>query len=513
MSDSDDSLTEPDWTEPEWAEPDGGRSPGRPRHERRVSREPVPRRTSVIIAVIAVIAGVAGIAAAAGTPAPAAAPSTADGIAVAPATAYSSSAFCSAGTGTAANTTIYLTNSTRSPVSGVMTTVAPAGAAGAVPTVRRSVTVPALGTLTVDPADGLPAGSNASGFSFAGGGVVASQVVSGANGWTTAPCASRIASEWDFAGGSTTTGNTLTLSLYNPAATEAVVNVSFLTGQGLVTPQKYQGLEVPAGQLVEENVGDYVQGSSASTIATMVVAQAGGLVSSEFQQWSSGPTGGMSLRLGSPALSTSWRLAQTTAMPQSTVDLYLAKTGSSPATATITLGLSSGTVVPHRVVVPPVSITAFPASGTPGLPQQTPYAVTVTSTAPIVVGRSVEAPPGSPSPVWGSSAATTTVATHWLVPGPGVPGAPAITNATVSSLAVANSGTTASRVVVARLGGTRTVAMFTVAPGRIVVLGPKQVGGLATLTVSASQPVFVEEDSQPAGTPGIVSSSGFSLGS
>ncbi len=511
MSDSDDSLTEPDWTEPEWTVPDGGRSPGRVRHERRASREPVRRRTSVIVAVIATLAVVGAIAAAAGTPAPAAAPSSADGVAVAPVGSYSSSAFCTAGTGTAANTTVYLTNSTRSPVSGVMTAVGPAGTGGAVPTVRRPVRVPALGTVAVDPANGLPTGSNASTFTFSGGGVVASQVVSGANGWTTAPCASGIASEWAFAGGATTTGNTLTLSLYNPAATQAVVNVSFLTEKGLLTPQKYQGLEVPAGQLVEENVGDYVQG--ASTIATMVVAQAGSLVSSEFQQWSSGPTGGMSLRLGSPSLATTWRLAQTTAMPQSTVNLYLANPGPSPATATITLSLSSGSVLPHREVVPPASIVAFAASGTPGLPQQTPYAVTVTSTVPIVVGRSVQAPPGSPSPVWGSSSATTNVATHWLVPGPGVPGAPAITDATVGSLAVANSGTTAARIEVDRQGSTRPAAMFTVAPGRVVVLGPKQVAGLSALTVSASQPVFVEEDWEPAGTPGVVSSTGFAVGS
>jgi hypothetical protein len=157
-------------------------------------------------------------------------------------------------------------------------------------------------------------------------------------------------------------------------------------------------------------------------------------------------------------------------------------------------------------------VVAFPASGTPGFPQQTPYAVTVTSTVPIVVGRSVDAPPGSPSPGWGSSSATTTVANHWLVPGPGVPGAPAITDATVGSLAVANSGPTASVVKVARLGATGPVSTFTVAPGRVVVLGPKQVGGLATLTVAASQPVFVEEDCEPAGTPGVVSSSGFPIG-
>jgi hypothetical protein len=278
VSDSDDSLTDPDWTDPEWTVPTPSRDRVRP--ERRAPVEPVRRRTPVIVAVIATIVVVGAIAATVGTPAPAAAPSLADAVTVAPADAYSSSAFCTAGTGTAANSTIYLTNTNPTPVAAVMTAVGPAVAGGAVPTVHRTVNVPALGTTDVDPADGLPSGSNASSFTFAGGGVTASQIVSGANGWTTAPCASTVASTWSFAGGATTSGNTLTLSLYNPTATEAVVNVSFLTEKGPLTPPKYQGLEVPAGQLVEENVGDYVQGSS--TIATFVVAQAGSLVSSEF---------------------------------------------------------------------------------------------------------------------------------------------------------------------------------------------------------------------------------------
>jgi len=509
MSDSDDSLTEPDWTEPEWTVPDDAPAPWRARRTR-TPVEPEQGRTAALVAVIAAVVVIGVIGAVAGTSSPAPAPSGADGVAVAPVGSYSASAFCSAGTGTAATTTIYLTNATDAVVSGVMTSVGPAAAGGAVPTVRRDVSVPTLGSTAVNPADGLPAGSNATSFTFSGGGVVASQAVSGPNGWSTAPCSTQMASQWSFAGGTTTAGNALTLSLFNPGATEAVVNVSFITDSGYQTPQQYQGLVVPAGQLVEENVGDYVQ--DATAIATLVVTQAGGVVSTEFQQWSSGATGGVSLRLGAPQLSTVWRLAQTTALPQSAVDLYLANPGHAPVTATITLGLSSGTVVPQRVVVPPVAIVAFAASGTPGLPQQTPYALTVTSSAPIVVGRSVQAPPGSTPPVWGSSSATTTVASRWLVPAPGIPAAPGTANAGVASLAVANPGSVATRVEVTVLGAARPVAMFTVAPREVAVLGPQQVGGLSPLIVSATQPVDVEEDSGPSGAPGVVSSTGFPLG-
>ncbi len=432
-----------------------------------------------------------------------------DGVSVAAAGSYSSSAFCAGGTGTAAATTVYLTNTTAKPVSGVMTATVPPGGSGAVPSVRRTISVPALGSAAVDPAKGLPAGSNASMFTFAGGGIAVSQVVSGPNGWSTAPCASETSAEWAFAGGSTAGGNLLTLSLLNPTATEAVVNVSFLTDGGVVVPQAYQGLTVPPGQLVTENVGDFVQ--NANDIATLVTAQTGTLVSTEFQQWSPGGTGGLSLRLGSPGLATTWQFAQTTAIQGATVDFYLANPGSAPATATMTFGLSSGSVEPVQTVVAPRSVAVMATSAAPGLPHQVPYAVTVVASQPIAVGRSVLAPGGSAAPVWGSSPGTVTTTDSWVVPGPGIPGAPGTAGATVHSLAVADPGTSPVRVGLTRLGERHPFTVFTVPPGGLSVLGADQVAGLATYLVSSSGPVTVEEDSAPAGTPGVVSSSGFPL--
>jgi hypothetical protein len=353
----------------------------------------------------------------------------------------------------------------------------------------------------------MPAGSTASSFNFAGGGVVASELVSGPAGWSTAPCASQLSPQWAFAGGSTTAGNVLTLSLFNPAATDSVVNIMFLTPAGRVAPQAYQGLAIPPGALVEENVGDFVQNDAA--IATLVTSESGTLVSSEFQQWSSAATTGLSLRLGAPALSTTWRFAQTTAGSGSTVDLYLANPGSSAVTATLTVGLSEGSVVPRRVVLAPQSIVTLSASGTSHLPQQVPFALTITSAVPIVAGRSVQTASTAVAPTWGSSSGTVTVAGRWLVPAPGTTANPGTATAGVASLAVANPGRSEVRVQVFRLDGSRPVAAFDVAPGRMAVLGPTQVGGLVPLVVSSSHPVYVEEDSGPSGAPGVVSSTGF----
>jgi len=477
------------------------------RRSRHSALRPVRGRWAAILSVAVVVIGAALIDAAFPVSSAPPGPGPGDGVPVAPVDAYSSSAFCSVGTGTAAGSTIYLTNSTPDPVTGVMTSIGPASTSGVVPTVRRRVDVPPFATGAVDPSAGLPAGSNSTSFVFAGGGMAVSQVVSGPNGWSTAPCASQASPRWAFAGGSTSAGNTLALSLFNPTASEAAVNISFLTSSGLITPQAYQGLAIPAGQMVVENVGDFVQ--NAADIATLVTTQSGDLVSTEFQQWSSGPTAGVSIRLGAPALSTTWRFAQTTITPGSNASFYLANPTGNPIVATIGLGLSSGSVVPRNLVIGPLSVSAFTASGSADVPQDVPFSVTVTSSAPIVVGRSVQAATGGALPVWGSSSATATVADRWLVPAPGVAGAPGTAGATIDSLAVANPGPDAARVTVSLLGGRRPTAVVMIAPGGLAVLGPHQVGGLSVLSVSASRPVYVEEDSGPTGAPGVVSSAGF----
>lgn len=481
-------------------------TPPMPRRPRRVEPRPVRGRLAGTLSVAVVVVAVAVISAVFPAPAAAPAPGPDDAVAVPPAGAYSSSAFCPAGTGTAAATTVYLTNTSPRQVSGMMTAVSPNGSTGA-STVRRRVVVPALAAVAINPSNGLPGGSNASSFVFAGGGVVATQVVGGPGGWSNAPCASETAGQWSFAGGSTTGASTLALALFDPAAPEAVVNVSFLTGSGLVTPQAYQGLVVPSGQLVVENVGAYVQ--NASVIATFVTTESGSLVSSEFQQWSGGPGSGISLRLGSPELSTTWRFAQSSAAPGSAVDFELANPGQAAVTATIAFALSSGTVMPRKVVVPPVSVVTFSASGTSGLPPQTPYSVVTHSSGPIVVGREVTAANGSSAPVWGSSSGTVTIADHWVVPGPGTGDVPGTAGAAIKSLAVADPGSSPAQVVVATNHGARTVARFTVAPNGLTVLGPRLVGGLSTFVITSSQPVNVEEDSLPSGASGVVSSAGF----
>jgi len=484
-------------------------APVRRRAARRPRLAPVPGRPAVLVGVAAAVLGVGLVAVA--IPPPAAVPPApaADGLGVAPAAATSSSLFCAtgagAGAGAGATGVVVLTNTSDVDVHGVMTTVR----AGAGASVRRTVVVPARGQADVIPAAGLPAGASAASFAFSGGGVSATAVVGGAAGWSAAPCPARVASQWDIPGGGTKDG-LLSLSLFNPTAAVAVVDLTFLTTSGAVlVPQAYQGVTVGPGQLVTEALNDYVQDQP--VVTTLVQATSGSLVATALHQ-PTGPAGtGLTLLAGVPAASTTWRFAQTTAVAGGSVDLVLADPATAPATVQVSAGLPSASVVPRTLSVAGRSVSLLRLSAIPGWPLGSPYSVTVRSTVPLVVGRSVAAPAGAAAPRTGAGPAVSAAARSWLVVGPGRPGHPLVAGATIASLAVADPGDVPADVLVAPLAGGPPVARLRVAPHSLAVLGPSAVGGLRPLVVTSPVPVVVEDDLGPAGAPGVVSLTGIPL--
>jgi hypothetical protein len=355
---------------------------------RRTAQRPVAGRTAALVAAGVVLVGVGLVSTFAPTPQAAPATAPGDGVTIAPGDAHTSSVFCATGTGhdagAGASDTIILTNSTRAPVTGVESTVAESGAAP----VTTRVTVPARGTAAVLPATGLPAGGTASTFSFAGGGVTGTAVVAGPQGWSTSPCATQVASQWDFAGGSTASG-LLDLSLYNPTAAPAVVDLSFLTTNGtVIQPQPYQGISVGPEGLVIEGLGAYVQNQP--LVATLVQATSGAVVATELDQMVVSTGSGLALLAGTPGPSTSWRFAQTTAVQGGTVTLDVANPGMAPVTAHVSVGLPGATVVPHNLTIPGRTVSPLVVSSVAGWPLGSPYSLTVDAPSPIVVGRTVQ---------------------------------------------------------------------------------------------------------------------------
>ena len=115
-----------------------------------------------------------------------------------------------------------------------------------------------------------------------GGGVAVSEVVQSPLGWSMAPCAPSTAPNWYFAHGATAQGGGLVLSLFNPAATDAVVDVSLVSSTaGFLAPAAYQGIDIPPGSLVTENIGDHAPDDAA--VATEVSTLSGAVVATELR--------------------------------------------------------------------------------------------------------------------------------------------------------------------------------------------------------------------------------------
>ena len=476
---------------------------------RRPSQRPVAGRTAALIAVVVVLVGVGLVSLAAPPPSAPSAPSAGDGAVVAPVDAQVGSFFCTTGSGIDAGagalTTVVLTNTTRTPVHGVAATV---GQLSATP-VLTDVVVPARGSVAMTPPTGSTTTAAATTFSFPRGGITGTAVIAGPQGWSTAPCTSQVAGQWDFAGGATATG-LLDLSLYNPTAAASVVDVTFLTASGTVLePQAYQGLALVPGQLVVEALGAYVQNQA--VVATLVQATSGALVATELDDMVVPSGSGLALLSGSPGPGTTWRFAQTTAVNGGSVTLAVANPGSAPVTAAISVGLPGASVEPHQLSVPGNSVATFTPSATAGWPLGSPYSLTVSASGPVIVGRTVVAPTGAAAPQGGIATGTTSLARYWLVVGPGVPGSPVVAGGAIRTLAVADPGPTPVAVTVSPLGGGAPVVTMRVPAGGVIVPGQNQVGGLRPLMVSASGPVTVEADESPTGAPGIVSFAGFPI--
>lgn len=102
------------------------------------------------------------------------------------------------------------------------------------------------------------------------------ELVHGATGPMVAPCADQTARHQELPVGSTHNADNVSLALYDPGATPAVVSVSFATSTGPSAPPAFQGIDVGPGKLVVLDVGHDV--ASRVAVATLVSSTGGRVV-------------------------------------------------------------------------------------------------------------------------------------------------------------------------------------------------------------------------------------------
>jgi hypothetical protein len=380
-----------------------------------------------------------------------------------------------------------------------------------------TLTVPTDGQISVG-ADQLGStGLIAAAVVLDGGGVAVSESVQSPLGWSMAPCSQTTAGAWYFAHGATAQGGGLILSLFNPTASDAVVNIALVSATaGFLAPAAYQGIDVPAGSLVTENIGDHAPDDDA--IATEVTTLSGAVVASELESSGKPGDGGLSLTLGSPAPAPQWVFPQSTGLTGATVAFHVLNPTDQPAVVSVAVGLSQGAAAePLTMHVPAQSLATLVSENETRIPPSGPYALTFTSTgtgtgtgtgkgrvARIVVSRSVIAPAGVPPPVpeIGDVVGVPGGSRRWLVGSVVPPGSAAW------ALAVVDLGGKAAtvRILTPRGRAIPGQAVRHVDPRSPLVVGPNPGPqfGTAPFEVVASQPVAVELDALPVAEPGVV---------
>lgn len=177
----------------------------------------------------------------------------------------------------------------------------PDAATAATPAVSRAITVEPRSTASVDLLEMQPSGSFVSAVvEIDGGGGFVEQVAEHPAGNAVAACANAASSEWYFADGFTVDGSTEQLVLTNPYPDAAIVDIGFVTSDGVRRPSRLQGYPVPGRsvQVVELGARDE------PLVAAEVVASRGRVVAGRSQHYVGGGRLGYTMSLGAPSLTT-----------------------------------------------------------------------------------------------------------------------------------------------------------------------------------------------------------------
>ncbi len=196
-----------------------------------------------------------------------------------------------------------------------------------------------------------------------GGGVVGAEVAN--NDSAVAPCSGSGVTQWYGAGFDTVVGSSATISLFNPSATPAVVNVTTVSASGFSAPAPFQGFAVGPHDEVALNLGSQIVNTANIGVHVSVLRGAVTVVGVQ----SAGTVA--SFNVGQVDLSTSASFALVTTAAKSRAQVRVSNPNDVLAQVTVKVSLSNYHIAPEVVEIPAfasglVTITpnsAIPAAG------------------------------------------------------------------------------------------------------------------------------------------------------
>ncbi|MEA2704961.1 MAG: hypothetical protein QOD63_2906, partial [Actinomycetota bacterium] len=362
----------------------------------------------------------------------------------APATAGTPAWFCAGATSSptgGADGTVVIANAGDRALIASVTSIPVTGEAK-----QATLSVPASGRASQHLVDLTNAPFAAAIVELDGGEAVVELVATGPLGTSVTPCASSASPTWYFAEGVTTRDALEVLTVFNPFPEDAVVDLSFTTEEGLVTPQALTGLTVRGRGLTPINVGEYVQRREA--VSTKVSARTGRLVVGRLQSFD-GTVGrkGMAVTLGAATPGPLWYFADGLVAEGLAERFQVYNPQPVEAQVELAIDLDDGEAEPIRITVPRESRTSVVANEESRIPKGVGHAVTARSTngVDVVIERSIDGVAPSTRLGFGSSPGARALATGWAL------AAGAADDATDELLVFQNPGPTAARVSVSLL--------------------------------------------------------------
>ncbi|MFN8037084.1 MAG: DUF5719 family protein [Acidimicrobiia bacterium] len=321
-------------------------------------------------------------------------------------------------------------------------------------------------------------------------------------------CARQPAAGWYFAGGTTVKGSQEWLALFNPLESDATVDVTVFTDNGLQRPEQLQGVAVPRRTRVSQPIHDLVRREQ---VVAMAVRARTGRVVAETSQYFDGteertdpadvnrrlpPRNGIGMTLGAPAPAAEWDFPVFEHRGGVSAAVDVANPAGVPAEAEILTFLDgAATLAPQTVQIPPRSAVRVDPGAR--VADGTNYAVSVRSTTDVdvVAGSLTSWTSPDPSAAIETLLGSTRHATDWAF------ALGRIDDARASTVTVLDDGTRAVSVSVGVVTGGKVrypaaTRSITIPPGRRATVDSAALGATtdSMLVVHSTGPVVAAID-------------------
>ena len=240
---------------------------------------------------------------------------------------------------------------------------------------EKKALIMAHATLSIDPATVLVGDNYGVAAQVSGGGVVAEEITTSKS--AQAPCISTGVTDWYGAGFDTTVGSSADVSIYNPTATPAVINVSTYSNVGFTAPSKFQGLSVAAHSQIEVNLGDQIVSTRNVGVHVKVVRGTADIVGVQI----AGSVASFNSGIAAPS-TTALYPAVTTAN-NTTVQVRIANPGPVAANVTVAIALNRYKIAPATLSVRPYTSGFASITPNPAVPVAGYASVRVSSSQPV----------------------------------------------------------------------------------------------------------------------------------